>query len=44
MTDQQEKERSLDEIFATEGYAAARKEADRRKVIWFASAGRTRTK
>jgi hypothetical protein len=44
MTNQQEKERSLDEIFAAQGYAAARKEADRRQVIWFASAGRTRTK
>jgi hypothetical protein len=42
--DKQEKPKSLDEIFAAEGYAAARKEADRRKVIWFASAGRTRTK
>jgi hypothetical protein len=38
------KQRNLDEIFATEGYAAARKEADRRKVIRFASAGRSRTK
>ena len=38
------KRRSLDEIFETEGYAAAKAEAQRRNVIWFASAGRTRTK
>ena len=36
------KPRSLDDIHAAEGYAAARAEADRRKVIWFASAGAAR--
>lgn len=36
------KQKSLDEIFETEGYAAAKVEADRRNVIWFASAGAKR--
>jgi len=31
--------RTLQKIVETEGYAAARKEADRRGVLWFASAG-----
>jgi hypothetical protein len=30
---------SLDEICETFGYAVARAEADRRNVVWFASAG-----
>jgi hypothetical protein len=30
---------SLDEIYEAFGYAVARGEADRRKVIWFASVG-----
>jgi len=34
--------RTLQEIVETEGYAAARKEADRRGVLWFASAGTIR--
>ena len=34
--------KTLQEIYETEGYAAAKAEAKRRKVIWFASAGTTR--
>jgi N-acyl-L-homoserine lactone synthetase len=34
--------KSLDEILETQGYAAAKAEADRRGVIWFASAGAKR--
>jgi hypothetical protein len=34
--------KTLQEIFETEGYAAAKAEANRRGVIWFASAGATR--
>ena len=34
--------RTLQEIVETEGYAAARKEADRRGVLWFVSAGAIR--
>jgi hypothetical protein len=32
---------SLDEIYEAFGYAVARAEADRRNVLWFASAGAT---
>jgi hypothetical protein len=34
--------KTLDQILETEGYAAAKAEADRRNVIWFASAGAKR--
>ena len=34
--------KEIDEIYRTEGYAAAKAEADRRNVIWFASAGAKR--
>jgi hypothetical protein len=36
------KHSNLDEILETDGYAAARAEADRRNVVWFASAGAKR--
>jgi hypothetical protein len=34
--------RTLDQIFEEEGYKAAKAEADRRNVLWFASAGAKR--
>jgi hypothetical protein len=34
--------KTLDEIYETEGYKAAKAEADKRNVIWFASAGAKR--
>jgi hypothetical protein len=34
--------KSLDQIFEEEGYKAAKEEAERRNVLWFASAGAKR--
>jgi hypothetical protein len=40
--EKQGKPKTIDEIYATEGYAAAKAEADRQGRLWHASAGATR--